>query len=190
VAAEIDERKAALRAKIIAARAQLGEAEIASAAAAIATVGQTLCAGRATVAAYFSVGSEPPTRELLSRLLHDGTRVLLPVVDGTTLDWAEFTDVDRLVPGPLGVAEPAGPRLGVAALALAELVLVPALAVDGAGNRLGRGRGFYDRSLAAVTAPVVAIVYDGELVDAVPVDGHDRAVDGVLRPAGITSCRS
>jgi 5-formyltetrahydrofolate cyclo-ligase len=77
----------------------------------------------------------------------------------------------------------------VAAVARADAVLVPALAVDRAGNRLGRGGGSYDRALARVgpLIPLIALLYDDELVDRVPVEGHDLPVRAVVRPGhGIT----
>jgi 5-formyltetrahydrofolate cyclo-ligase len=82
--------------------------------------------------------------------------------------------------------EPAGCPLGPDAVARADLVLVPALAVDRAGVRLGRGGGSYDRALARVAAKtlVVALLYDGEVHDALPAEAHDRVVSAVLSPAG------
>jgi 5-formyltetrahydrofolate cyclo-ligase len=66
------------------------------------------------------------------------------------------------------------------------MLLVPALAVDRAGNRLGRGGGYYDRALSGIRAQVVAVIYDDELVDAVPHEPHDRLVDATLRPLGVS----
>ena len=69
-----------------------------------------------------------------------------------------------------------------------ELVVVPALAVDRRGNRLGRGAGFYDRALAGSRpATVVAVIYDDELLDTVPAEAHDVPVHAVLTPAGLTA---
>jgi len=70
-------------------------------------------------------------------------------------------------------------------------VLVPALAVDPAGNRLGRGGGSYDRALARVTPGtfVCALLYDGEVVDRVPADDHDRRVDAAVTQKGLTRFR-
>jgi len=102
------------------------------------------------------------------------------------LDWAVFAgSVD---PGPRGLLEPPGPRLGVDALASADLVLVPALAVSHSGIRMGRGGGSYDRALAVLPAGppplVIALLHDGELLDSVPAEPHDRAVHGVITPRG------
>jgi 5-formyltetrahydrofolate cyclo-ligase len=136
------------------------------------------------LAAYVGVGTEPATLPLLDALRSVGVRVLLPVITGDALDWAAYEGSASLAEGPLGLAEPAGVRLGGTALLEAEVVLVPALAVDRRGHRLGRGRGYYDRALAAVTAPVVAVVYDDDVIDDVPVEDHDRDVDGRLTPSG------
>jgi 5-formyltetrahydrofolate cyclo-ligase len=137
------------------------------------------------VAAYISVGDEPTTGPLLDALVDGGTSVVVPVVVGDRLDWAEYAGAASLRPGPFGLLQPTGPRLGAAALSSAAIVVVPALAVDAHGRRLGRGGGYYDRALVGVTASVVALVYDDELVDEVPVEPHDRRVDAVLRPSGL-----
>ena len=108
-------------------------------------------------------------------------RVLLPVLlEDADLDWAEYPA--PLAPARFGLLEPAGPRLGPDAVSTAELVLAPALAVDRAGRRLGQGGGSYDRALIRARAPVVAVLYDEEVLDAVPVEPHDRLVGGVLTP--------
>ncbi|HYB46153.1 MAG TPA: 5-formyltetrahydrofolate cyclo-ligase, partial [Streptosporangiaceae bacterium] len=143
-----------------------------------------------TVAAYYSVGTEPDTRALVYALWKRGTYVLLPLLcpDGD-LDWASYEGPDSLVPGPHGLAEPAEPPRGADAVARADAVLAPALAVDQAGNRLGRGGGSYDRALARVgpLIPVIALLYDAELLGHVPAEPHDTPVRAAVRPAsGIT----
>jgi 5-formyltetrahydrofolate cyclo-ligase len=146
-----------------------------------------------TVAAYVSVGAEPDTRGLLFALWKRGTYVLVPVLrpDGD-LDWASYEGPESLAPGPRGLLEPTEPRRGVTAIASADLVIVPALAVDAAGRRLGRGGGSYDRALARVGGSVltVALLYDGELVDEVPAAGHDQPVRAAALPGeGISRLR-
>ena len=120
----------------------------------------------------------------------EGGRVLLPLLrPDADLDWASYEGPDSLRPGPRGLAEPSEPPRGMDAVTRADLVLVPALAVDRGGLRLGRGGGSYDRALARVAPgiPTIALVYDGELLDEVPADGHDQRVRLVARPsAGIT----
>jgi 5-formyltetrahydrofolate cyclo-ligase len=143
----------------------------------------------ATVCAYWPVSAEPGSPALLDELVRRGCRVLLPVVSilagpAAPLDWAEYTGAASLRAGPLGLREPAGPRLGCAAIATAVLVLVPALAVDRHGVRLGRGGGHYDRTLPLATpgTPLVAIVRDDEVLASLPVQPHDVPVTAALTP--------
>jgi 5-formyltetrahydrofolate cyclo-ligase len=184
--------KAALRARLLAARARLSDEQRAAAGRAIRDavlhLPETQMAG--TVAAYYSVSTEPGTRGLIYALWKRGTYVLLPVLlpDGD-LDWASYEGPDSLRPGPRGLTEPAEPPRGVTGIASADLVLLPAVAVDRQGWRLGRGGGSYDRALTRVGSPVptVGLLYDGELLDEVPVGQHDQRVRLIARPShGIT----
>jgi 5-formyltetrahydrofolate cyclo-ligase len=143
-----------------------------------------------TIAAYYSIGTEPDTHALIFALWKRGSYVVLPVLlpDGD-LDWASYEGPDSLAPGPRGLLQPVEPVRGPGTVARADVVLVPALAVDTHGNRLGRGGGSYDRALARVggQVPTIALLYDGELLDHVPAEPHDRPVRAVVRPAhGVT----
>ncbi|GAB3946473.1 5-formyltetrahydrofolate cyclo-ligase [Micromonospora vulcania] len=139
--------------------------------------------------AYVPVGSEPGGPDLpavLRAALPSGAELLLPVLrDDLDLDWAAYTGPDGLVAAGRGIREPIGPRLGVTVVAGAELVVVPALAVDRQGRRLGRGGGSYDRALARVPTATLTVVplHDDELVEALPVEPHDRPVRAVVTPA-------
>jgi 5-formyltetrahydrofolate cyclo-ligase len=166
-----------LRAAVLARRAALTEDERAAAGAALASALRDVVAGARRVAAYVSVGTEPPTAALLA--LRDD--VLLPVLlpDGE-LDWAVGPAV---APAARGLQEPTGPRLGPDALASCDVVLVPALAVDRRGRRLGRGGGSYDRALRRATGLTIAVLYDDERVHTVPVEAHDVPVAAVVTPS-------
>jgi len=179
--------KAALRQDLLDARSRLTAGELSRAAEQIAGHGDAAWSGLARVAAYRSFGSEPPTDLLLQRLFAAGVTVLVPVVRGDDLDWAAVNADTRWRTSSLGAAEPAGPWLGRSAVTTVDVVVVPALAVDRHGNRLGRGRGYYDRALVSVTAPVVAVVYDEEVLASVPAEPHDRRVDAVLTPSGLAT---
>lgn len=151
----------------------------------LATLGLT--AG-ASVAAYVSRRDEPGTHPMLTMLHEADIEVLLPVL-GPALDrrWGTFSGLDTLAQrAPGRPLEPANAECGPEVLARASLVLVPALAVDPDGYRLGRGGGWYDRALryAAPGALVVAIVYDEDVRDApLPREPHDVPVGAVLTPA-------
>jgi 5-formyltetrahydrofolate cyclo-ligase len=147
-------------------------------------------AAAGTIAAYYSVGTEPDTRSLVFALWKRGSYVVLPVLlpDGD-LDWASYEGPDSLAPGPRGLLQPAEPVRGTGTVARADVVLVPALAVDRSGQRLGRGGGSYDRALDRVgpRVPTIALLYDSELLPSVPAEEHDRPVRAVARPGyGIT----
>jgi 5-formyltetrahydrofolate cyclo-ligase len=146
-----------------------------------------------TVAAYMSVGTEPDTGGLVYALWKRGTYVLLPLLRGDhDLDWASYEGPDSLRPGPHGLLEPTEPPRGVTAVTSADLVIVPALAVDRGGMRLGRGGGSYDRALARVGAavPTIALIYDDELLEEVPAGPLDQPVRMVAQPGeGITRLR-
>ncbi len=175
------ESKADLRCRLRRARTQRGDGERATTAAALA--GHAAELAGSTIAAFVGVRSEPPTGPLLEALHARGVRVLLPVLlADMDLDWAPFTGTAGLVEGRLRMLEPAGGALGRDAIATADLVLVPALAVDRVGRRLGQGGGSYDRALPRTSAPVVAVVFGDEVLDTLPVEAHDRSVDGVLTP--------
>jgi 5-formyltetrahydrofolate cyclo-ligase len=140
-----------------------------------------------TVCAYLPFGTEPGTAALADALAAGGARVLLPVIlpSPGPLDWAEYTGEADLVPSRFrGIREPGGKRLGTGAVGAAELILVPALAVDRRGVRLGRGAGHYDRSLvfAAADATFLAVVRDEELVERLPGEPHDVRMSGALTP--------
>jgi len=168
------------RAQLLAARRAVPPEVRAEEAAALARAMRRLTG---TVCAYHPVGTEPGSTAVLDALRDGGARVLLPVVDGTgPLDWA--VDTGEFRPGPWGLLEPTGPRLGPAAVATAAVVLVPALAVARDGVRLGRGGGYYDRSLALAGdgTALIAVVRDEELVDALPHEPHDVRMSAAITP--------
>jgi 5-formyltetrahydrofolate cyclo-ligase len=196
-AGELSQAKAALRARVLAGRRAITAAQRAAAGRLLrdALLGMPELQMAGTIAAYVSVASEPETRGLLFALWKRGSYVLLPVLrtDGD-LDWASYEGPDSLAAGPRGLLEPTEPRRGVTAITSADLIVVPALAVDRSGARLGRGGGSYDRALARVGAaiPTVALLYDGELLPAgeVPAGPADRPVRLAAVPGeGITRLR-
>jgi 5-formyltetrahydrofolate cyclo-ligase len=125
------------------------------------------------VAVYLSFATEPGTGPLIQWLADQRVRALAPtLLPDADLGWMQVPD---------------GAPLGLDAITDAEVILVPALAVDLRGHRLGRGGGSYDRALTRVRAgqTVLAVVHDHEVLDAVPFESHDRIVDGALTPSGV-----
>lgn len=181
--------KLAMRDQLVTARGRLGVATIAERARELVDVLAAVPEVRraATVAAYVSVGREPGTGPLLEALTAAGKRVILPLLLGDNdLDWATYAGADGLVTARRGTLEPLTPALGPEAVATADLVLVPGLAVDRTGLRLGRGGGSYDRALARATGFTCVLLNSEELLDAVPAEPHDRRVHAVATEAGLT----
>lgn len=183
-------QKAELRTRLLEARHRLtaGERQAASAALSKRVRDLPELADAGTLTAYVSMGAEPGTRELIEALRKSGTRVLLPVLQSDNdLDWAEYGGPAALARTPRGLWEPTGERLGPHAVTQAQAVLLPGLAVDPHGVRLGRGGGSYDRVLSRLRVagahPVlVLLLYTHEVVDAVPREPHDHLVDVAVSP--------
>ena len=188
-------RKTALRDQLVTRRGRRSLLEVSQAARGIAEHLMVTSDLRraATVAAYVSVDTEPGTGPLLDRLRAMGRRVVVPVVlPDLDLDWAVYDGPDSLTRARRGLLEPTGPRLGLDAVASADVVLTPGLAVDRRGMRLGQGGGCYDRALGRVPVGTFTctLLYDGELLDEVPSDAHDRPVTAVVTPSGLTRIAS
>lgn len=190
--------KAAWRARLLAERDAVPAEDAATAADALARAMVRLMAeivpgspDTATVCCYVPFGAEPGSFAMIEALRDTGAEVLLPVVPDVPgpLDWARYDGPVTLRASTLkGLLEPAGRRVGPEALGRASLVFVPALAVDHRGVRLGRGAGYYDRSLplAAPSARLIAVVRDAELVPELPAEPHDvRLTDALLPERGL-----
>jgi 5-formyltetrahydrofolate cyclo-ligase len=182
--------KAALRRRIRAQRVRRAPAERAAQGRALAGITLELPEIQAAhcVALYASTPTEPQTGPLRDALRSHGIGVVLPLVRDDGLEWGWDTGGD-LVPAPRrGGREPSGPSLGRGGLMAADVVLVPALAVDTLGTRLGQGGGYYDAALPQLDpgVPVFAVVHEEEVMDAaveaLPSEPHDVPVDGALTP--------
>lgn len=181
--------KAEIRAQVLRARRKVTPEAHAREAATLAEHLAGIGAPGRTVCAYAPIGSEPGSLTMLDALQAGGARVLLPVarhdVTGVPLplQWGEYRP-GRLIDARFGLREPARPWSPADAVADAAVVLVPALAVDRRGVRLGRGAGFYDRTLGSAdpAAFLVAVVRDEEFVEQVPAEAHDVRMTHVLTP--------
>ncbi|CAN5670283.1 5-formyltetrahydrofolate cyclo-ligase [soil metagenome] len=184
-------QKLALRDQLVTGRGRRSLLEVSESARAIAEhlMATPELRRAATVAAYVSIGTEPGTGPLLDALSALGRRVILPVVlPDLDLDWAVYAGQGSLARARRGLLEPTGERLGLEAVATADVVLTPGLAVDRTGMRLGQGGGCYDRALGRVPVGTFTctLLYADELVAAVPADTHDRPVTAVVTPAGVS----
>ena len=105
----------------------------------------------------------------------ENLNLVLPRVSGHHLEFA----AGKLREGALGIAEPQGTAVPIAEI---DLMIVPALAADMTGNRLGKGRGFYDRALANYSGKRIAVIFDSELIESVPSEPHDERVQIIVTP--------
>lgn len=132
---------------------------------------------------YHSLPDELGTREFLDRW-HSRKSFFLPRVNGVDLEILPY-DKSRLELGAFHIEESTG--CDVTPEEEIELIVVPAVAYDSAGNRLGRGKGFYDRLLQRTKAVTIGVAYDFQLVEEIPVEEHDVPVDMVITPSKV--CR-
>ena len=134
------------------------------------------------VAIYMSLPEEPPTENLIAEVRKLNRNVWLPRIDNDSLLWvknpAEFNV------GPYGIKEPKG--YGVLAKDLPELgaIILPALAVDVKGTRLGKGKGFYDRVLVHLNENVkrIVLLFDLEFILEIPKEDHDQPIHTIATP--------
>jgi 5-formyltetrahydrofolate cyclo-ligase len=161
------------------------EASTASLTAQLIALTQSL--GARTVACYLSMPDEPDTRSYLAWARENGVDVLLPVSrDDGLLDWAAY-DSDDEGEDVLGMPVPLGGIVPPIMVNDVDLMFVPAAACDAGGMRMGWGRGYFDKTLGSMDnrPPVFAVLFDDEIVDALPHEPHDQPVDGAVTPGGI-----
>ena len=147
------------------------------------------------IMAYYSLPDEVNTHQLLDDLVEEGKTVLLPkVLDATTMELRLYTGPHDLAPGPFGIMEPSGSQYSPSSFLFPpssktssiDVALIPGVAFDALGHRLGRGRGYYDRFLRTMgTVPSVrprllGLCFDFQKLTSVPVDPTDIPVDQVI----------
>ena len=132
-----------------------------------------------TIYGYLSYNQEVRTVPILQKALLDGKQVAVPKVYGDTMRFIYLTDLSQVAPGCMGIPEPVDD--GPVAEDKTALVLMPGVAFDAKGNRMGYGGGFYDKFLAQEPEhPTVALCYRFQMVDAIPTEEYDIPVDLVL----------
>lgn len=185
----IDDAKSAIRDRIRRKRDARSETDVSSDAEGLLDQLSMLVVARGarTVSCYYPTVTEPNTLPFLNWAIDEGVRVLLPIsrVDGL-LDWVEYGG-GEVAPGLFGIPEPSGEPLSPIAVGDVDLMIVPACAVDERGNRLGWGRGYFDKTLGSMDQrpPVFAVVTDDEVLPSIPTDLHDVPVTGAVTPTRI-----
>jgi 5-formyltetrahydrofolate cyclo-ligase len=187
---ELSTRKASVRRLVLSRRTRLDEAQRAAAGGGVAEAVLSLpeVTGASAVLGFASFGTELPTDPTMDALLAAGKRLLLPYVDGRRLCAAEVSSVADLAPGYRGIREPIL-RTPVD-LDAARAVLVPGVAFDASGRRLGYGGGFYDGLLADVPreVPRIGLCFDLQIVEEVPAGDGDERVELIVTERRVIRC--
>ncbi|CAA9462832.1 MAG: 5-formyltetrahydrofolate cyclo-ligase [uncultured Rubrobacteraceae bacterium] len=187
VSGSSDNSKQALRRRVLGRRDAMGEAEHRESSQTIVGKVLSLEAYRraGVVMAYAGFGSEVRTEPFLRSVLEAGKRLVLPRVNRErgALDLYEVRDLARdLEAGVWGINEPKADPHAAADLGAVDLALIPGVAFDARGGRLGHGAGYYDKLLggAGGLPPLVAGAFEVQVVDELPLDPHDVLVDLIL----------
>jgi 5-formyltetrahydrofolate cyclo-ligase len=131
------------------------------------------------------MGNEAETRQAIVASL-PSKRVLLPYVKGKDLEISEICSLQDVAPGKFKILEPK--RKENAPISDVDLVIVPGVAFDGRGQRVGYGGGYYDRFLVKTRAPRVALAYENQIVASVPAEDHDQRVDKIVTEKRVITC--
>ena len=141
-----------------------------------------MLADASVVVAYYSLPDEVYTHSMINQLVAEGKTVYLPkVISGEDMVLCRYTGAESLREGAFRIMEPVGPE--ISADEAVDVVLVPGMAFDGEGNRLGRGKGYYDRFLKSLNSPrprLIGVCFDFQKVDVVPTEPTDVKVDVVV----------
>lgn len=178
--------KSELRSEIKALKATFSAEELATLSADIAEniINDADVRAAKTIVAYHSLPDEVDTHALIDSLLADEKTVLLPVVKADDMELREYRGRESLHKGAFGILEPQGtPFLEYEKI---DVVLVPGVAFDAAGHRLGRGKGYYDRFLPKATNAVkIGVCFPFQVVNTIPFEPHDVACDKIIKPPSV-----
>lgn len=134
-----------------------------------------------TILLYSALPDEVQTQSLINELVLQGKTILLPkVIDNTNMELRQYTGTNDLSTGAYGIMEPSGENF--TDYAAIDLAIIPGMAFDSKGHRLGRGKGYYDRLLSQLTPKTIKIglCFPWQRVDYVPTDENDVSMDYVI----------
>lgn len=129
---------------------------------------------------YHSLPDELSTHQVLDRWVELGKTIYLPVVIGDDLVVRRYTR-EAMQQGEFNIMEPTGSDVDTDVL---QLIIVPGVAFDSTGNRLGRGKGYYDRLLSRTSATCIGVCYNCQLLPSIPAEAHDKVMHYIITPEG------
>lgn len=135
-----------------------------------------------SVLLYYPHKNEINTLPLINAFLKQGKTVLLPKVEGLNIIPVIFKDLSQLKEGYAGIKEPEGKAISPEEI---DIVIVPGVAFDKKGHRLGYGKGYYDRFLSKTNALKIGLAYDFQIVENLPAEEHDVPLDLIITPTQI-----
>jgi len=144
------------------------------------------------VASYYPIGSEIDPRPLAETFMCEQVKIGLPVLAGPNLPvtFRRWSPGDVLERGPFGVLEPTAEARTV----VPDILLVPLVAADRAGGRLGYGKGYYDRTLSGLRAAgsitAIGLAYDEQIMDGIAIEAHDQPLDWIITPTQVINIGS
>lgn len=145
------------------------------------------------ICAFYPMSNEPDIRPLLRSLLKRECELYLPRAEGKAFAFRRVTTLDSLLIGPFRIPEPPADAVTLERSDV-QVVLVPGIAFDHSGNRLGRGNGGYDKWLQQLraendTAQVWGIAFESQIVHDVPAEAHDERMDALITARGLARIR-
>lgn len=133
-----------------------------------------------TVCTFLSAFKEPDTFEIVKRLSAEKKRIAVPVTDieNTVLSLSYISGTNSLIKGAYGIYEPS--EIRPVSISHIDALIIPGLAFDRQGNRMGFGKGYYDRLLNDCTCPKIGLCYDFQLFDEIPTEPHDIQMNFII----------
>lgn len=188
------DRKRTIRAEALAARRSLTSEQVTQKSTAILDKLRSIPefeSARALLVYVSSKDNEVDTLRLIRTAIQSGRKVLVPVAVTSTREmvWSELKSLDELQPSTFGIMEPKEDRIRPVEHCETDVALVPGIAFDVAGRRIGYGGGYYDRFLAAFRGKKVALTYELQVYESIPAEPHDLPVDVIVTENRIIKCR-
>ena len=136
---------------------------------------------------YVSIGKEVNTRQAIDMSIGE-KKVFIPYIVGKDIEISEISSLSETVPGSFGIPEPI--LKNPLPIREIDLIIVPGIAFDDLGNRIGYGMGYYDKLISKSSAPCIALAYESQIYPMIPVEEHDKRVDKIITEKKVIDCKS
>ncbi len=139
---------------------------------------------------YVSTNNEVCTHQLIKKVLSSGKKVYVPIseIKTHTLQLSKLSHWDDLTTGTYGILEPKKEKQKLVPINMIDVLIVPGIGFDKKGNRLGQGGGYYDWLLPQTKATAIALAFEFQLVNHIPIESHDQQVDIIVTEKQVIHC--